>query len=57
MKDYFSLSIIRIPLYGDLVADTMDVGNLVGKVHTLKETSKVLRSLTVVECVLTTADR
>ena len=35
MKDYFSLSIIRILSYCDLVADTMDVGNLVGKVHYL----------------------
>ena len=35
MKDYFSLSNIRILLYCNLVANTMDVGNLVGKVHYL----------------------
>ena len=35
MKDYFSLSYTRILSYEDFVADTIDEGNLVGKVHYL----------------------
>ena len=44
MKDCFSLSSIHIPLCYDLVADTIDVGNLVGKVHNLCRVSNYLSS-------------
>ena len=35
MKGYFSLSYTRILSYVNFVADTIDEGNLVGKVHYL----------------------